>query len=113
MVSILESIKTLCGIFSGDEAFDNELIMHINAALGILTQLGIGPNTGYLISNVTNVWTEFLPNTDPNFSIVKNYVYTKVRLIFDPPQNSFLVKALEDQLKELEWRIELNTSIRV
>lgn len=113
MVSILESIKTLCGVSPEDNGFDTELIMHINSVFGALTQMGVGPKIGYSIFDNTNIWTEFLDETDTNFSMTKTYVHTKVKLIFDPPQNSFLVKALEDQLKELEFRLEFNTSIKV
>jgi hypothetical protein len=43
MVSILDSIKQLLGIDVNDTNFDKELIMHINGALMILNQLGVGP----------------------------------------------------------------------
>ena len=44
MVSILDSIKQMHGIDSRDISFDAELIMHINGALMVMTQLGAGPD---------------------------------------------------------------------
>jgi len=113
MVSILDSIKTMCGISSDDDGFDSEMIMYINSVLGILTQLGIGPSAGFSISDSVDVWADFLEPTHPDFELIKTYTYSKVRLMFDPPQNSFLVDALKQQISELEWRIELNASMLV
>ena len=30
------------------------------------------------------------------------------RLLFDPPQQTFLIEAIKDQLTELEWRLNVN-----
>lgn len=107
MVSILDSIKQLLGIDKNDDNFDKELIVYINGALMILNQLGVGPETGYSITDENNTWDEFLLDRK-DLEAVKSDVYLRVRLIFDPPQNSFLVKAIEDQIKEYDWRIEVN-----
>lgn len=37
--------------------------------------------------------------------MVKTYVGARVQLIFDTPQNSFLVTALKEQCAEFEWRL--------
>lgn len=104
--SILDSIKQMLGIDSEDTNFDKELIIYINGALMIINQLGVGPN-GYNIQDETNTWDEFLlDRTD--LELVKSAVYLRVRLIFDPPQNSFLVNAIKEQIAEYDWRIEIN-----
>ena len=38
--------------------------------------------------------------------MIKTAVHLRVKLVFDPPQNSFLVAAIEKQIVEYEWRIE-------
>ena len=48
--SILESIKQMLGVDVEDTNFDRDLIIHINGALMIMNQLGIGPD-GYKISS--------------------------------------------------------------
>ena len=104
--SILDSIKQMLGIDATDTNFDRELVIYINGALMIINQLGVGPS-GYNIQDKTNTWDEFLlDRTD--LELVKSAVYLRVRLIFDPPQNSFLVNAIKEQIAEYDWRIELN-----
>ena len=101
--SILDSIKDLLGIDSEDKSFDSALIMHINGAIMITHQLGVGPR-GYKIQNRDNVWSELLLNRT-DLEAVKCAIYYRVRLIFDPPQNSFLVNSINEQIKEYDWRI--------
>ena len=96
----------MLGIDSEDTNFDRELVIYINGALMIINQLGVGPD-GYSIRDKTNTWNEFLvERTD--LELIKTAIYLRVRLIFDPPQNSFLVNAIKDQISEYDWRIELN-----
>ena len=104
MVSILDSIKQMLGIRSEDEAFDKELIIHINGALMILGQLGVGPIGGYSIISKDNTWTEFI-GTRTDLELIKTDIFLRVSLSFDPPQNSFLVNSMEKQLEEFDWRI--------
>jgi len=106
VTSILESIKYMLGIGAEDKNFDRELTIFINGALMILYQLGVGP-AGYMIQDESNEWSEFLlDRTD--LELVKTVVYLRVRLLFDPPQNSFAVAAIKEQITEYDWRIELN-----
>ena len=72
----------------------------------IMNQLGIGPD-GYKISSKVNTWNEFFGDRT-DLELVKIAVYLRVRLIFDPPQNAFLVTAIKEQITEYDWRIELN-----
>lgn len=104
MDSILTSMKKMLGIEEDYEAFDMDLIININSVFTILNQLGIGPEDGYMIAGKENLWEEFLID-DANVEAVKSYMYLKLRLLFDPPSNSFLVTSLENQVKEFEWRL--------
>lgn len=106
--SILDSVKqAIGGIAPDDTTFDKDLIMFTNGALMVMTQLGVGPATGYSITSSDNKWIEFIGDRK-DLEAVKTDVCLRVRLVFDPPQNSFLVKAIEDQIKECDWRIEIN-----
>ena len=109
--SILESIKQLLGVSVDDTNFDKEIIIYINGALMIIHQLGVGP-FGYTITDASNTWEEFLMNRT-DLELVKADVYLRVRLIFDPPQNSFLVNAIKEQIVEYDWRIEINHTLGV
>lgn len=102
--SILKSVKKNLGLEPSYIVFDGEIIMHINTAFSTLSQLGLGPDGGYAIEDDASEWEEFI-DTTTELSSVKTYVYLRVRLIFDPPTASYVLKSFEDQLKELEWRL--------
>lgn len=89
-----------------DTNFDHELILYINGALMVVNQLGVGPN-GYRITGKENTWSEFV-GSRTDLELVKTDVYLRVRLVFDPPQNSFLVSAIREQITEYDWRIEMS-----
>lgn len=102
--SILISIKKLLGIQSDYPHFDPDLILCINSALAILTQLGVGPDEGFTITDASATWQDFAGN-DPRIEMMKSFVHLRVRLLFDPPQSGSLADAIEKMAKELEWRI--------
>ena len=104
--SILDSTKAALGIVPTYDAFDNQLIMYINTAFSTLHQLGVGPDEGFFIEDNTATWTDFL-NGKRLLNMVITYVHMSVRLMFDPPANSFATTAMKEQMKELEWRINV------
>ena len=106
MENILDSIKKLLGIDEADLNFDQELIMHINSVFMVLNQLGVGPVGGFKISSNEETWTDFV-GARLDLESVKSYIYLKVRLLFDPPQNSFLVESINIQIQEYEWRLNV------
>lgn len=105
--SILTSIKKLLGIDEDYEHFDADIIMHINSVLSILTQIGVGPTDGFSISNKKAKWADFIPDGSNIFSLVKSYVYLKVKLLFDPPNSSAAIDANNRQISEFEWRLSV------
>lgn len=104
MDSILTSIKKLLGITEEYEHFDDDIVIHINSVLMILTQMGIGPEGGFSIENKSAKWDDFISNK-LYYESVKTYVYLKVKLIFDPPQSSAATEAINRTISELEWRL--------
>lgn len=103
--SILESIKKLLGLNADVTVFDQEITIHINAVFSELAQMGIGPATGFAIVGSTDMWSDFLTEDDPLLNNVKTYIYLKVRLLFDPPTASPLIEAINQQIKEIGWRM--------
>lgn len=106
MENILDSIKKLLGIDEIDLNFDQELIMHINSVFMVLNQLGVGPVGGFKISSNEETWTDFV-GARLDLESVKSYIYLKVKIIFDPPSNAFVMTSMENQIKELEWRLNV------
>lgn len=104
MESILVTVRTGLGVAEEYDGFDTELILGINTSIMSLTQLGIGPEDGLVVTGINETW-EDLFNSVTNIEAVKSYILLKTRLEFDPPTSSFLLTALNDQLAELSWRI--------
>lgn len=106
MESILTSIKKLLGIAEDYEHFDNDIIIHINSVFSILTQIGVGSETGFSISDKTATWSDFISD-NTKIEMVKTYVYLKVKLLFDPPLNGSVTSSMEKTIAELEWRLNV------
>lgn len=104
--SILNSTKKALQLDPDYDAFDPDLVMHINGVFSTLSQLGVGPDAGFMITGDQETWDTFL-GTNAQLNQAKTYVYLRVRLLFDPPQNAFLVNAMEKQIEQLEWRLNV------
>ena len=102
--SILNSIKKLHGISEDDISFDIDIIIHINSALMILNQLGIGPVKGFYIQDDSAIWADYVPDKFVS-EVIKTFIYIKVRLVFDPPASPTVIEALKASANEYEWRI--------
>lgn len=102
--SILKSTKKMLGLESDYTPFDSDILMFINSAFSSLNQLGVGVAGGIVVNNAEKTWAE-LTLTDPALSLVKIYIFLKVRMLFDPPTTSFLIEAVEKQIREHEWRL--------
>lgn len=102
--SILTSIKKLLGITEEYTQFDPDLIIHINSIFFTLNQLGVGPEEPFSITGATEEWTDF---TTDKLNAVRTYVGLRARLYFDPPTNSSLLNSMKDDVRELEWRLNV------
>lgn len=106
MDSILTSIKKLLGIAEDYDHFDQDLIIHINSVLSVLTQLGVGPSEGFSIEDENATWNDFIPE-DKRLSSIRSYVYMKVKLLFDPPLSSSVMESMNRMISEFEWRLNI------
>lgn len=105
--SILDSVKRdLVGIMPDDTSFDGTLINDINSVFVILWEMGVGPSTGFRITDNTTVWTDYLEES-PVLNLVRSYVPKKVKMMFDTPTGGSTKEALAEQIKEDEWRISV------
>ena len=104
--SILTSIKKLLGVAEDYAEFDEDIMTHINSVFLNLTQLGVGPEEGFMIEDDTAVWEDFI-NDSIQLQAVKTYVYLKVKLLFDPPLSSSVTESINRMIAELEWRLNV------
>lgn len=108
--SILEDILSLLDTPNADNAFKDEVMIFINSVFPILTQLGIGPSEGFQITGFKETWSDFLGD-DKGLAGIRQYIFMKVKLVFDPPQSSFVLDAFNKMISEYEWRglVEVET----
>ena len=104
--SILISIKKLLGINKDYDAFDTDIIIHINSVFMILNQLGVGPYDCFSIQDDLATWNQFISRAD-QLEAVKTYIYLKVKLMFDPPLSTAVAEANKQMISELEWRLNV------
>lgn len=104
--SILNDIKQLLGISPTDASFDGEIVLYINSAFSTLHQLGVGPPETLSIEGDVATWVAFTGG-DRALNLVKTYVHTFVRLIFDPPQTAHLLTSMKEIKAEQEWRLKV------
>ena len=104
--SILNTIKQLLNIETSDTDFDNDLIVCINTAFANLSQIGAGEDTGFAITGSSETWASYL-NGNLNLRNIITFIHLKVKLLFDPPTNSSVLQAYQNELNELTWRINV------
>ena len=101
---VLDDIKKLLGLPKEYDAFNRDVKIHVNSVFSTLHQLGVGPSQPFRVESPDDTWGMFTQEKQ-SIENVKTYVYLRVRLLFDPPAHAFLLTAVQDQIKELEWRL--------
>lgn len=99
--SILRDVKKLLGPGDDYDAFDRDIVMHINAGFARLCTLGVGPATPFHIETGDETWSDFASNVD--LYQLQRFFYLYVKPIFDPSANSTIMQAYKDELDKLEW----------
>lgn len=102
--SILNTVKRYIGLTEDYMPFDVSLITAINMAIATLTQIGVGPEEGFRINDANATWNDFIGESQ-FLGFIKDYVCLKARHEFDPPASSSVMQAIENQIKELEFRL--------
>lgn len=110
MESVLNSTKNYLGIKdSSYDVFDQEIIMHINSTFSKLYQIGVDSAKEAMIDGEEETWFDLFENDFYLISLIKEYTYMRVRTLFDPPTNASVLNAYNDNLKEIEWRIHIQS----
>jgi hypothetical protein len=103
--NILKSVKNNLGLPDDYAVYDEDVLMAINTTLSTVTQLGVGPEIGFEVDEIST-WEDLLGG-DFRLNSIRTFIHLKCRLIFDPPGTSFAIAAIEKQLEEMAWRIEI------
>lgn len=105
--SILTCVKKMLGITEEYTHFDTDITILINASLSTLSQIGVGPSDGLSISDNTSVWSEIADGSV--IGLAKQFIFLKVKLTFDPPSSSAVMTAMQNQIDELIWRMDVES----
>lgn len=104
--SIIDSIKGYVGVSNVDSAFDQDIVLHINTAFSTLYQLGVGKGSPYRIKLNDKIgWDELFSDYPNCIDFIKEYTFLRVRLLFDPPTNSYIMDSLKQTIQEMEYRL--------
>ena len=104
--SILTSVKKMLGIEEEYKHFDTDILMHINSAFSILTQIGVGPDSGFMITDDTSNWSDFIKE-EAKLNLVKSYMFLKVKLLFDPPTSTAVLECYKPHISEYESSVTM------
>ncbi len=105
--SILNSIKQFIGGLTSDyTVFDTDIIILINSEFSTLHQLGVGTKEAFQITGTEEVWSDFTSDK-AYMNSVKEYIGLRVKMIFDPPSNSYVMDAYKEKAQELAWRLNV------
>lgn len=105
--SILDNIKKLLGMPMEYTVFDQDIIIHINSVFANLKQMGVEStnNPNFQIEDNSATWDDLISGDSDILPSIKTYVYLKVRLLFDPPSNTSLLESINNQIREIEYRL--------
>ena len=109
--NVLEDIKKLLGIDYTYTHFDTDILIHLNSSMFTLHQLGYNYNPAANTTTKVSItkdttWTELF-NEQMGLDFIKTLLYLKVKLVFDPPANSFTIDAIKNIINEYEWRLHV------
>lgn len=106
--SILNTVKKKCQIPIDCDDFDDDLLVEINSVFMTAMQIGFS-DTAIVVNDDTKKWSD-LGLSEDKLGFIKSYVCNKTKLKFDPPQNSTLLNSLQETIRELESRINYETT---
>ena len=103
--SVLSDVRGFLNVGRTNTAFDDEIIPHIMASIGKLSQNGVGKPTTI---DDTTIWSDVIEQemiVDPQvFSMFPLYVMLSTKLMFDPPPPS-AVEYHKNNIDEILWRL--------
>ncbi len=110
MDSILETMLTLAGDSPSMPAYKTDIMLYTNGLFGRLKNLGVGPKEGFYITGEEETWDDFMEE-GPERAAVQSYMTFKIKLMFDPPQNSTVLQSYERLAAEFEWNAQMDAEM--
>ena len=109
--NILLSVKQALGGLTEDyTAFDGQICMFIKGVFDKLDQIGVESDSDFSF-RPTSKWSQYLTE-GKLLESAKTYMALNVKMLFDPPTNSSVMEAVQEQIRELEWRMQVMVESR-
>lgn len=102
--SILATVRSMCNIEEDDSGFDKQLVPLINGQIMMAHEFGIG-YTDFIVHGERETWKDLLGPHADLFSAMRIWLGYSVLLLFDPPDNSTVLKSYQDQILKMEWML--------
>lgn len=102
--SILIDVRVACNVDETDQGFDMKLVPLINSQMMMAHEFGIGFE-GFSITGPTETWQDWLGEDAAILQAAKTWLGYTVLLLFDPPENSTVLKSYQDQILKMEWML--------
>ena len=88
-----------------DNGFDQKLIPLINSQIMVAHhELGIGIN-GFNITGTNETWNNWLGEGEAKLAAIKIWLGYSVLLLFDPPDNGTVLKAIQESVDKMAWML--------
>lgn len=97
---VLSTIKKCLGVMEEDTNWDLDILISINTAMAHLNELGCT----FVLVDANTLWTA-LTTDNVLKSLMVSYLWMKTKEVFDPSQSNNANKAMDNLIKELEFRI--------
>lgn len=105
--SILDTIKEMIVSNVDDNSFDVDLIVLINNSFSKLVSMGVGPSTGFVVTDKTAVWTDFLPDRPELIPTLQAYIFASVKIAFDMTASTVIRDVYMQIANENSWRLQI------
>lgn len=89
------------------DAYDNNILKHLNTIFFELYQRGIGPPEGFIVTDESQCWRDFTCKKEITQNAVRQYVTKKCHLLFDPPTSSSTLESLKEEINEWGFRLDV------
>ena len=106
--SILLTVKDMLGVPGPyDPNFDGELLVDINSAISILQKIGVPVDETFEVTSDAETWTDLLGSDYSRFKLVKTFMHTEVKLMFDPPTSGVLLEHYKNLNQESRFYLNI------
>lgn len=110
--SILISVRPMCNVDENDNGFDKQLIPLINSQMMVANhEMGVGID-GFNIAGENEEWSDWLGEGEDRLAAIKTWLGYSVLLLFDPPDNATVLKAIQQTVDKFAWMLESKSRLQ-